>query len=84
MSRRLVAHLAIAVLLLLGAAALRVAWANAGVLDAANATALEPSALPGLLGPIDEHGRTGWLCTPEIAAGAARVRDAELPDPSKP
>jgi hypothetical protein len=46
-------------------------------LAVAQSLASSPSAL---LGPINSMGRTGWDCTPEKAARAARVREAELPD----
>jgi hypothetical protein len=46
--------------------------------DLANAQ-LQPTALPALLGPINELGRNGWQCVPERAAKAARATSAELP-----
>ena len=38
-----------------------------------------PSAVPSLLGPINELGRNGWDCVPERAAQAARAKAARLP-----
>jgi hypothetical protein len=38
------------------------------------------SATPGMLGPINSLGRTGWDCAPEKAARASRAGHAELPD----
>jgi hypothetical protein len=84
MSSRLVARLSLAGLLLLGAAGLRYAWVDAGVLNPSEAGTLVPSAQPALLGPIDEHGRTGWLCLPEIAAAAKSAKAAELPAELRP
>jgi hypothetical protein len=84
MSRRLFARLGLAGLLLLGAVSLRYACVEAGVLNANDASILTPSAQPGLLGPIDEHGRTGWACVPERAAAAKSAKEADLPPGSRP
>lgn len=40
---------------------------------------LAPSAVPSLLGPITEVGRTGWDCMPERAARARTASAAGLP-----
>jgi hypothetical protein len=84
MSSRLVARLGLAGLLLLGAVSLRYACVDAGVLTAGEAATLVPSSQAALLGPIDEHGRTGWLCRPEIAAGTTSAKTAELPAEPRP
>jgi len=46
-------------------------------------SALLPSAAPPLLEPIDEAGRTGWTCLPEIRARATSAARAVLPDPDR-
>jgi hypothetical protein len=84
MSSRLIARLSLAGLLLLGALSLRYACVDAGVLTATQASELVPSAQAPLLGPIDEHGRTGWLCRPEVAASAKSAKAAELPAELRP
>jgi hypothetical protein len=81
MFRRLALRLGIAALLLLTAVSLRYALVDAGVLTGADGTALLASPQAPLLGPIDEVGRTGWLCRPEVAAGAKHAQKAELPYP---
>jgi hypothetical protein len=43
------------------------------------AVSLVTSALPSLLGPITESGRTGWNCAPEHAATARTATAAGLP-----
>jgi hypothetical protein len=59
--------------------------ASAGVAAAAElllddpTTSLVTSALPSLLGPITESGRTGWNCAPEHAATARTATAAGLP-----
>lgn len=78
MFTRLVARLALAGLLLLGAVSLRYAYVDANVLTASN-DMLVPSSQPALLGAINEDGRVGWQCRPEIAAGAKSAENAELP-----
>jgi len=55
--------------------------AGAGTLEAMLDGALQPSAAPAILGPIEESGRAGWDCKPEHAAAASRWQDAELPAP---
>ncbi len=80
----LVARLSLAGLLLLGAVSLRYACVDAGVLNPSDASLLVPSAQPELLGPIDEHGRIGWLCRPEVAAAAKTATTAELPTAARP
>lgn len=82
MSRHPRGRIVVLMLLLLGAASGGFAFAHADVLAAISGERLEPSALPDLLGPIDESGRTGWECRPEKAASAVHARDAELPQPS--
>ncbi len=44
------------------------------------ATAVAPSRVPDVLGPITESGRTGWDCVPERAATARSARAAGLPN----
>jgi hypothetical protein len=83
MSRHLLARIVLATLLLLAAASGGYAFAHSNVLAAISAADLEPSAVPAMLDAIDEHGRTGWECHPEIAAGAKRAGEAALPDASK-
>jgi hypothetical protein len=53
--------------------------AAAATFDSALLQGIVPSALPALLGPIDEVGRKGWNCVPERAAAAKNPRAAELP-----
>jgi hypothetical protein len=79
MFRRLVARPLLVGLLLAGVTGAAVAWANADALAGADVQALVPSGLPSLLGPIDEHGRIGWECKPERAAGAKHANAGELP-----
>lgn len=64
-----------------GATFARAAVAATG--DLARAS-LVPSAVPALLEPINELGRTGWQCAAERAATAARASDAELPQAAAP
>ncbi len=45
-------------------------FAGASSIESMLDGALQPSAAPGLLGPITESGRTGWACKPEQAAGS--------------
>lgn len=78
MFTRLVVRLALAGLLLISAVCLRYAYVDAGVLTAST-DMLTPSSQPAMLGAINEDGRTGWLCHPEIAAGAKSAKSAELP-----
>jgi hypothetical protein len=77
---RLALRLGIAALLLLAAVSLRFAIVDAGVLTGADGSTLVPSAQPALLGAIDEVGRNGWLCRPELAAAAKHAQNAELPE----
>jgi hypothetical protein len=83
MFTRLVARMALAGLLLLGAVSLRYAYVDAGVLGGST-DMLAPSSQPALLGAINEDGRTGWLCHPEIAAGAKSAKNGELPAGPRP
>jgi len=72
-------------LALLTAGSAGFARASIAALDELAGAQLQPSALPALLGPINELGRNGWQCAPERAAKAAHARDAELPtDDSAP
>ncbi len=80
MSRHLRARIVLAGLLLLAGVSGGFAAAHANVLAAFSATDLEPSAVPQMLDPIDERGRTGWECRPERAAAATRATDAALPE----
>ncbi len=68
---------AIAVVLALGACA--GAAAGAELLLDEPTSSLAASALPSLLGPITESGRTGWNCAPERAATARTPAAAGLP-----
>jgi hypothetical protein len=68
---------AIAVVLAIGACA--GAAASAELLLDDPTGALVTSALPSLLGPITESGRTGWFCAPERAATAKTAAAAGLP-----
>lgn len=79
MSRRVVSHIVLIGLLLLGALSLRTAFAGADSLTTIDAASLLPSETPELLGPINETGRTGWACRPEQAASAKAPASAELP-----
>ncbi len=83
MLTRLAARLALAGLLLLTAVSLRFAYVDAGVLTGST-DMLAPSSQPMMLGAINEDGRTGWLCHPEIAAGAKSATNAELPSGPRP
>jgi hypothetical protein len=83
MFTRLVARMALAGLLLLATVSLRYAYVDAGVLTGST-DVLTPSSQPALLGAINEDGRTGWLCHPEIAAGAKSAKSAELPMGPRP
>lgn len=74
---RTLRRLAIAAVLALGASASAVAAAD--LLRDDPSTALLPSAVPALLGPITESGRTGWDCAPEHAATARTPGAAGLP-----
>jgi hypothetical protein len=42
-------------------------------------TGIAAGTAPALLDPIDESGRTGWTCTPEIRARAASRGASALP-----
>jgi hypothetical protein len=68
---------AIALVLALGACAGAAVGAELLLDDPAGG--LIPSAIPSLLGPITEAGRTGWDCAPEHAATAKRAVAAGLP-----
>ena len=70
-------RLAIAAVLALGASAGAAAAAELLLDDPT--TSLVTSALPSLLGPITESGRTGWDCAPEHAAKARTATAAVLP-----
>ena len=67
----------IAAALALGACA--GAAAGADLLLDDPASALVTSAIPPLMGPITEAGRTGWNCAPEKAATARTASAAGLP-----
>jgi hypothetical protein len=66
-------------LALLTVASAGFARASIVALDVLANAQLQPSAIPALLGPINELGRNGWQCVPERAAKATGHRDAELP-----
>jgi hypothetical protein len=66
-------------LALLTAGSAGFARASILALDQLGSAQLQPSAIPALLGPINELGRNGWQCAPEHAAKAARTKDADLP-----
>ena len=68
-------------LLALGTA---VAVAGDSLDPAAIERVLEPTQMPSLLGPIASEGRVGWACEPERAASAQTMRDAHLPQPTRP
>ncbi|HTD32066.1 MAG TPA: hypothetical protein VK665_00295 [Candidatus Elarobacter sp.] len=68
---------AIALVLALGACA--GAAVGAELLLGDPSGGLVPSAVPSLLGPITEAGRTGWSCAPERAATAKSAAAAGLP-----
>ncbi len=72
----------VAGLLLIAAGSATFAFANAGTVTTLGADALLPSQAPPLLGPIDERGRTGWQCKPELAASASNAVMADLPQVS--
>lgn len=74
---RNVRRAAVAVVLALAACA--GAAIGAGLLFDDPAASLVPSAIPALLGPITERGRTGWDCAPEHAATARTAGSAGLP-----
>lgn len=84
MSTRLLVRLALAGLLLISAACLRVGVAGAADVSALTADSLAPSKFPELLGPINENGRIGWACKPEKAAESKSARMAELPSADRP
>jgi ABC-type transport system substrate-binding protein len=67
----------IAVLLALGACAGAAVGAELLLDDSTGS--LVSSAIPPLLGPITETGRTGWNCVPERAATARTAAAAGLP-----
>ncbi len=79
MSNRLVSRIVLASLLLIAAGSASFALANGDALTALHDDALAPSQTPALLGPIDEHGRTGWECKPEKAAASSNASMGELP-----
>lgn len=79
----LVSRLIFASLLLLAVGSASVAFANADALLALRADSLLASEAPAMLGLIDEHGRTGWACKPELAAAAKNAIMAELPQVSQ-
>ena len=81
MSTRPFARLALAGLLLIAAASLRVAVAGASDLGLSSVDSLVSSSFPDMLGPINENGRVGWACRPERAAEAAKAHMADLPTP---
>jgi hypothetical protein len=66
---------------LLGIAGAGFARASAAALGDLVSAQFVPSAVPALLGPVNELGRNGWHCVPEQAAKARRASDAELPGP---
>jgi hypothetical protein len=74
--RRLAFGTALALLTLASAGFAR---ASVLALDALANAQLQSSAIPSLLGPVNELGRNGWQCYPEHAAKAAARHDAELP-----
>ncbi len=79
---RLVVRLAFLVATaLLGVAGAGFARASAAALGDLVTAQLVPSAIPALLGPVNELGRNGWHCVPEQAAKARSAADAELPGP---
>jgi hypothetical protein len=57
----------------------RAAIAEGSTVESLLDGALAPSSAPALLGPIEEGGRTGWTCKPEIAAQSRHTGDALLP-----
>lgn len=61
------------------AAATGTAFASTSPLDAVIAEVIQPSAVPALLGPIAETGRSNWTCRPEKAASARYADVAQLP-----
>ena len=79
MSRHPVRSLLVSVAFALAVAAGAAGFAGAASVEAMLDGALQPSAAPGLLGPISESGRTGWACKPEQAAAAKTAGSAELP-----
>lgn len=70
-------------LLALSGASASVALANVDALGSIDGRDLAASAGPSLLGPIDEHGRTGWACKPEKAAESADAGMGSLPQASQ-
>ncbi len=54
-------------------------YAGAGSIEGMLRDGLSVSDVPALLGPIDESGRTGWKCKPEISAAAKASDAADLP-----
>lgn len=79
MSRRTWRSFLVALAACAALAAACAGYAGAVSLDSMLQTALEPSAVPGMLGTITESGRKGWECKPEIAAAAKTAREADLP-----
>jgi hypothetical protein len=78
---RLVVRLALGIALtLLGLGSAGLARASLVALDGVAGAAYAPSATPGLLGPINETGRTGWDCAPERMAAASQAAHSALPD----
>lgn len=54
-------------------------FAGAASIEDALRGGLAVSDAPGLLGPIQESGRSGWECKPEIAAAATTAAQGDLP-----
>jgi hypothetical protein len=84
MANRFFVRLILSSLLLMAGVGLRFAWVNADVLSGSGAQLVLPSGVPAMLGAINENGRTGWLCRPELAASAKKVGAAELPQGLRP
>jgi hypothetical protein len=74
--RRLAFGTALALLTVAGAGFAR---ASVIALDAVASAQLQSSAIPSMLGPVNELGRNGWQCYPERAAKAPARHSAELP-----
>jgi len=66
-------------LALLTAGSVGFARASVAALQDLTNAEIQSSAIPSLLGPINEFGRNGWQCVPEHAAQAVRGKNAELP-----
>ena len=79
MSRLLVRLVFVSTVALLGAGSVGFARASIVAIGDLAYGPFAPSAIPALLGPINELGRNGWQCRPEQAVQATKASSAALP-----